>query len=82
MSMSDLSMIRSTVYVVMGQGLEMSVSHVFPDGAHFSEQINSENLPYNIQNMDGKSPFPFCCMFIGFKLINFIIKAKLSVLST
>ena len=39
----------------MGQGLEMSVSHVFEDGAHFSEQINSENLPYNIQNMDGKS---------------------------
>ena len=39
----------------MGQGLEMSVSHVFPDGAHFSEQINSDNLPYNIQNMDGKS---------------------------
>ena len=33
----------------------MSVSHVFEDGAHFSEQINSENLPYNIQNMDGKS---------------------------
>ena len=38
----------------MGQGLEMSVSHVFSDGAHFSEQINSDNLPYNIQNMDGK----------------------------
>jgi len=45
---------KSTVYVVMGQGLEMSVSHVFPDGAHFSEQINSDNLPYNIQNMDGE----------------------------
>ena len=45
---------QSTVYVVMGQGLEMSVSHVFSDGAHFSEQINSDNLPYNIQNMDGK----------------------------
>ena len=43
----------------MGQGLEMSVSHVFEDGAHFSEQINSENLPYNIQNMDGKSMLVF-----------------------
>ena len=51
----------------MGQGLEMSVSHVFPDGAHFSEQINSDNLPYNIQNMDGKKSFELVKTFFKSK---------------
>ena len=51
----------------MGQGLEMSVSHVFPDGSHFSEQINSDNLPYNIQNMDGKKSFELVKTFFKSK---------------
>ena len=49
-----LRAIQSTVYIVMGQGLEMKVSHVFADGAQFTDELTADSLPYTIQDMDGK----------------------------
>ena len=46
--------LKSKIYLVIGQGNTITMSRVFDDGSHMTEDITENQLPYTITDLNGK----------------------------